>query len=75
MNWIKILNIISILIQFSGAFLMYINSPVNQNIALYTREENQKFIKTNNDKNRKLKYGFLLLVIGLFISLITTTII
>ena len=54
MTWIKFFNIIAIIIQFNGALLMYINSPVNKHVVLYTREENQKFIEDNNLKNRKL---------------------
>ena len=72
MNWLKCVDIIALLIQLIAATIMYLNSPVNRHIVLYTREENEKFIKNNNLKNKRLKQGFLLLVIGLAISLITT---
>ena len=72
MNLIKILNLIAVFIQFFGALLMYLNSPINQHIVLYTREENQKLIKRNHIKNKRLKQGFLLLTVGLLISVVAT---
>jgi len=70
-HWIKILNVAAILIQFSGAVLMYMNSPDNTQKGFPGFGDADRGIKISNNKNRKLKYGFLLLVLGLFISLLT----
>jgi len=55
-----------------GAIMMYCNSPNNTNQGDSTFEDANRFIKINNYKNKKLRFGFLLLAIGLIISLIAT---
>ncbi len=65
---LKILDVISLIIQFVGAYLMYKNSPENQpKLPLMFGGEYD--VITYKKQNRWLKNGFFILSIGIFLSL------
>ena len=72
MNWklaTDILDILSLLVQFLGAIIMYLNSPINR-ITGNTHGGNydQSIPKK---KNQNLKNGFLLLSVGIILSIVS----
>jgi hypothetical protein len=68
-TFLKLLDIVALLIQFAGALLMYLNSPVNR---ITGNTHGGNFDHTiPNRKNKKLKFGFLLLSLGIILSLLS----
>lgn len=77
-NWIKYLEILGTLFQFIGAYLLYKNSTGSKPkvLATFTDDDPDKFKKINqhfmNDPSSQFKAGFLVLAIGLFMTLVST---
>jgi hypothetical protein len=73
---IENLQLLAIVIQFSGAYMMYKNSPDLPEKDLSTLPDAERFKEINRrvvfPKSKQLRNGFLLLAIGLLISFITT---
>ncbi|HEY5325961.1 MAG TPA: hypothetical protein VIJ27_03090 [Mucilaginibacter sp.] len=67
---LKVLDIITLAIQFFGAYLMYKNSPENQP-KLPTMLGGDYDVITYKVQNRRLKNGFLILSFGILLSLIS----
>ena len=65
----KLLDIVALVIQFLGAFIMYKNSPINRITGTMFGGDYDQSIP--NRKNKLLKTGFLLLSIGVLLSLIS----
>jgi hypothetical protein len=74
MNWFKCLDILALLIQSVAAIVMYLNSPNNTENGSYLFDDYEYFRQIENKKNGRLKLGFLLLLIGIGLSLISTLI-
>ena len=67
----NIFNIIGLIINMVGAYLMYRNAPpVNSQTFLYRDEEMQKIIKRDKFKNKMSRNGMLLLFIGFLVQLV-----
>jgi len=65
----KIIDIIALVIQFIGALLMYLNSPINR---ITGTQFGGNYDNTKpNLKNKILKIGFLVLSIGILFSIIS----
>ncbi|MBW4890955.1 hypothetical protein KXQ82_14605 [Mucilaginibacter sp. HMF5004] len=72
MNWYKFIDVLALFIQLFGASLMYLNSPNNTEKGDYLFDEYDQIKVIEDQKNRRLKSGFLLLVFGIVVSLIST---
>jgi hypothetical protein len=71
MNLQNIFNLIGLIVNMAGAYLMYRNAPpVNSQTVLYRREEMQQIVKRDRFKNKMSRYGMLLLFIGFLFQLI-----
>jgi len=67
----NIFNLIGLIINMVGAYLMYRNAPpVNSQTVLYRDEEMQKIIKRDKFKNKMSRNGMLLLFIGFLVQLV-----
>jgi len=67
----NIFNLIGLIINMVGAYLMYRNAPpVNSQTFLYRDEEMQKIIKRDKFKNKMSRNGMLLLFIGFLVQLV-----
>lgn len=67
----NIFNLIGLIINMVGAYLMYRNAPpVNSQTFLYRDEEMKQIIKRDQFKNKMSRYGMLLLFIGFLFQLI-----
>jgi hypothetical protein len=63
------LDILALIIQFIGAIIMYQNSPINKLTgAMFGGNYNEDIPR---QKNRRLRFGFLLLASGILISLVS----
>jgi hypothetical protein len=74
MNWFKCLDVLALLIQSIAAIIMYLNSPDNIEKGDYLFDDYEYFRLLDIKKNKRLKFGFLLLLIGIAIALISTAI-
>ncbi len=71
MNLQNIFNLIGLVINMVGAYLMYRNAPpVNSQTFLYKREEMQQIVKRDKQKNKMSRYGMLMLFVGFLFQLI-----
>jgi hypothetical protein len=66
--FLKVLDLIALLIQLVGAIVMYYNSP--QNRATGTQSGGDYNNEKAAMKNRMLSWGFLLLAVGIALSII-----
>jgi hypothetical protein len=66
---IEITDALALIIQFIGAIVMYNNSPINRTTG--TTHGGVYNPAPVNKKNRNLRNGFLLLSIGIILSLIS----
>jgi len=71
MNWLKCIDVLALLIQLAGAVLMYLNSPNNTETNASFFDDYDDVKPVEDQKNKRLKNGFLLLVIGILISLVS----
>jgi hypothetical protein len=75
MNCLKYVDVAALLIQLLATILMYLNSPDNTAKGFHMfGEDDEKFRRIDNKRNKRLRFGFLLLLIGIAISLISTII-
>lgn len=67
---VKILDILALIIQFSGALIMYMNSPEN---SITTAREfgDTVYERAVKNKNWWLNKGFLILSIGIFVAILS----
>jgi len=71
-DYFKCLDILALLVQLVGAFIMYKNSPNNTETNASFFDDYDQVKPIEEKKNENLKRGFLLLVIGILIALIST---
>lgn len=68
---IDLLNILALLISLAGTFIMYYYSPVvNSQVFLYRKIEWENIKKRDNSKNKKIRLGFLLILIACLLQTI-----
>lgn len=65
-----LLDLIALLIQITASVIVYLNSPVNKPMGLFM--SNNVDMKTPELRNRKLRFGFLLLCVGFCIQLLSS---
>lgn len=69
---IKFLDVLALVIQFIGVWLMYKNSPINKMLSgTGWGDDGAKKRKELEDKNKLIRCGFLILAIGIGLSLIS----
>jgi hypothetical protein len=66
---INILDILALVIQLTGSIIMFRNSPINRVTGTQLGGDYDKELPKL--KNYKLKVGFLLLAVGIFISIVS----
>lgn len=72
MSYYKILNIVGLVISMLGTFLMFYYSPkVESRFFLYQDQEYKAMHKKDNRKNKKIRFGMLLLFMGFLFQLIS----
>jgi hypothetical protein len=75
LDYFKCLDILALVIQLSGAIMMFLNSPNNtSSIDPLLDDYEEEAQPIEDKKNKRLKQGFLLLLIGILITLISTVI-
>ena len=66
-----VLNLIGLILNIIGAYMMYrFSSKVNSQTILYTREEAEAIRKRDSYRNRLIRIGMLILSIGIITQLI-----
>lgn len=66
-----ILNLTGLIINMTGAYVMYKNAPVvNSQTSLYQDDELKKIIKNDKHKNKMSRNGMLLLFVGFLFQLV-----
>jgi hypothetical protein len=73
-NWLKCIDISALLIQLIAAIIMFLNSPNNTETNAAFFDDYDEVRPIENKRNKRLKSGFLLLLIGITISLLSTLI-
>ena len=69
---IKVFNIIGLLLNMSGALLVFFNTPTTKyGVYLYNKTERPELEKKAKRINRNARMGMLLLGFGFFIQLFT----
>jgi len=64
-----ILNLLALFISIAGSFIMFYFSPVvNSQTYIYTREETNKIRKRDARKNKMVRRGMLLILIGFILQ-------
>lgn len=70
-NLNQLFNLFGLIINITGAFLMYINTPKpTSSTVLYSREEMKKVKEKDASKNRWVRTGMLFLGIGFILQAI-----
>lgn len=62
---IDLINLIALLLSVTGTYIMFYYSPVvNSQVFLYRKIEMQNIKKRDNNKNKKIRFGLLLILIA-----------
>ena len=60
-----LISVIGLLIDISGACLMFFNTPkIDSHIYLFSRSEEKEIVKKANQKQERMRLGMILLIIG-----------
>ena len=66
-GFLKFLDVLALIVQFTGAYIMFQNSPQNKISQTQMGGPNDR--EKQGRRNKWLRYGFLILSIGISISL------
>lgn len=73
--FINYIGTVGLCLDIFGALIMFYNTPkVNSRLYVYTQKENETFRKRDIKKNRNLKRGIFLIIIGFCLQLLQSII-